>query len=97
MKRSINAFRLAEHALRGGAELTGTVDIIVRERATKCDLKLNGNNIGLLLSAWNTLNIMIENETTDCTMDELIGALDILNELIDQTQILIDQTQLKED
>ena len=97
MTRSINAFRLANDTLHGGAELTGTVDIIARERATKCDLKLNGNNKGLLLSAWNTLNIMIENETTDCTMDELIGALDILNELIDQTQILIDQTQLKED
>jgi hypothetical protein len=87
MKRSINAFRLANDTLHGGAELTGTVDIIARERATKCNLNLHGNNKGLLLSAWNTLNIMIENETTDCTMDELIGALDILNELIDQTQL----------
>lgn len=86
MKRSINAFRLAEHALRGGAELTGRVDIIAGERATKCNLKLDGNNKGLLLCAWNTLNIAIENGTTDCTMDELIGALDILKELIDQTQ-----------
>ena len=87
MTRSINAFRLANDTLHGGAELTGTVDIIARGRATKCDLNFHGNNEGLLLSAWNTLNIMIENETTDCTMDELIGALDILNEFVEQTQL----------
>jgi hypothetical protein len=84
MTRSINAFRLANDTLHGGAELTGTVDIIARERATKCNLNLHGNNKGLLLSAWNTLNIMIENETTDCTMAELIGALDILNDLMNK-------------
>ena len=51
-----------------------------------CDLKLTGNNKGHLVGAWGILHAMVENGTTDCTMDELIGALDILNELIDQTQ-----------
>ena len=86
MKRSISAFRFAEHALSGGAALKGTVDIIAGERAMECDLKLNGNNKGRLIGAWGILHAMVENGTTDLTMDELIGALDILNELIDQTQ-----------
>lgn len=86
MRRSINAFRLAEHSLRGGADLKGSIGITTGERSVDCDLKLNGNNKGRLIGAWSILHAMVENKTTDCTMDELIGALDILNELIDQTQ-----------
>ena len=87
MKRSINAFRLAEHALRGGADLKGSIGITLGKRSMDCDLKLNGNNTGRLIGAWSILHDMAENGTTDCTIDELIGALDILNELIDQTQL----------
>ena len=86
MRRSINAFRLAEHALRGGADLKGSIGITPGKRSMDCNLKLNGNNTGHLIGAWSILHAMVENGTTDCTMDELIGALDILNELIDQTQ-----------
>lgn len=86
MRRSINAFRLAERSLRGGADLKGTIGITPGKRSMDCNLKLNGNNTGHLIGAWSILHAMIEYGTTDCTMDELIGALDILNELIDQTQ-----------
>lgn len=86
MRRSINAFRLAEQSLRGGADLKGRVNVSAGERSMNCDLKLAGNNKGRLIGAWSILHAMVENRTTDCTMDELIGALDILNELIDQTQ-----------
>ena len=96
MKRSINAFRLAEHALRGGADLKGSIGITPGKRSMDCNLKLNGNNTGRLIGAWSILHAMIESETTDCTMDELIGALDILNELVEQTQIQT-QTQTEED
>ena len=94
MRRSINAFRLAEHLLRGGADLKGTIGITPGKRSMDCNLKLNGNNTGHLIGAWSILNAMIECGTTDCTMDELIGALDILNELVEQTQT---QTQTEED
>lgn len=94
MRRSINAFRLAEHSLRGGADLKGTIGITPGKRSMDCNLKLNGNNTGHLIGAWSILNAMIEYRTTDCTMDELIGALDILNELVEQTQT---QTQTEED
>lgn len=86
MKRSIDAFRLAEGAFRGGADLKGSIDITPGKRSTNCDLKLHGNNKGCLIGAWNLLHAVIEHGTTDCTMDELIGALDILNELMEQTQ-----------
>lgn len=94
MKRSINAFRLAEHALRGGADLKGSISITPGKRSMDCNLKLNGNNTGHLIGAWSILHAMTEYGTTDCTMDELIGALDILNELVEQTQT---QTQTEED
>ena len=86
MTKSLNAFRLAEHALSGGADLKGSVNIIAGERSMNCDLKLNGNNKGHLIGAWGILHAMVEYGITDLTMDELIGALDILNELINQTQ-----------
>lgn len=94
MKRSINAFRLAEHSLRGGADLKGRVNVSAGKRSTNCNLKLNGNNTGYLIGAWSILRAMIEHETTDYTMDELIGALDVFNELVEQTQT---QTQTEED
>ena len=99
MERSINALRLAEYTLRGGADLKGSlgIGIDLGRRSINFDLKLNGNNTGPLFGAWSILHAMIEHKITNCTMDELIGALDILNELIDQTQPLIDQTQPKED
>ena len=86
MKRSINAFRLAENALRGGADLKGSISITAGERSTNCHLKLSGNDTGNLIGVWNILHAVTEYGTTDCTMDELIGALDILNELVEQAQ-----------
>ena len=86
MKRSNNAFRLADATLRGGADINGSIGITLGNRSINFDLKLKGTNTGPLIGAWSILHAMVENGTTDCTMDELIGALDILNELIDQTQ-----------
>ena len=90
MKRSINAFRLAENALRGGANLKGSIDVTPGQRSLNYNLKLHGNNAGHLISAWSILHAMVEHGTTDCTVDELIGALDILNELVEQTQSMED-------
>lgn len=92
MTKSLNAFRLAEQSLSGGANLKGSIVITPGKRSMDCDLKLNGNNTGHLIGAWCVLHAMIEYGTTNCTMDELIGALDILNELVEQTQ-----TQTEED
>ena len=96
MEKSYKAFQLVRTALSDKAALEGTIKVTFRSTGLNCQAAFHGNNAGHLIAAWNTLNALVDNHTTDCTMDELIGALDILNELMEQTQTQT-QTQTEED
>lgn len=84
MEKSYEAFQLVRAALSGKAALEGTIKVIQGSTGLNCQASFHGNNAGHLIAAWSTMNTLVDNQATDCTMAELIGALDILNDLMNK-------------
>lgn len=84
MEKSYEAFQLVRAALSDKAALEGTIKVTSGGTGLNCQASFHGNNAGHLIAAWSTLSTLVDNHTTDCTMAELIGALDILNDFMNK-------------
>lgn len=82
MKRTFRAFELANSATGRKARLKGTIDVRDIGDSLGCELSLSGNPSGYVITIWTMLHGLIEEECTDATMEDFLGAIDILDELM---------------